>query len=79
MKQILQGQNQSSGGDGSNPPPTVTDVCPNIDGNQAIVPDDMHLDDQNNCVADIVIPPQGDGGSGGDASTTPLAETPPTQ
>ena len=31
-------------------PPPPTDVCPNIDGNQATVPDGMVKDEQGNCV-----------------------------
>ncbi len=79
--------NQNSGGGsggggtgGDNPPPApATDVCPNIDGDQATVPDGMHLDDQNNCVADMpvetgeVTPPD-NGGESGDGSSTPPAE-----
>ena len=31
-------------------PPTPTDVCPNIDGNQAEIPDGLVKDEQGNCV-----------------------------
>ena len=31
-------------------PPTPTDVCPNIDGNQAEIPDGLAKDEQGNCV-----------------------------
>ena len=33
-----------------NPPPPPTDVCPNIDGNQATIPEGMIKDEQGNCV-----------------------------
>lgn len=36
------------------PPPPPVDVCPNIEGNQASVPEGMELDEQGNCVP---IPP----------------------
>lgn len=40
---------------GDTPPPT--DVCPNIDGDQAEVPDGMVKDDEGNCVTPTPPPP----------------------
>ena len=37
-------------------PPPPTDVCPNIDGNQAEVPDGMVKDEQGNCVTPLPPP-----------------------
>ena len=37
-------------GDCVTPPPPPTDVCPNIEGNQATVPAGMVKDEQGNCV-----------------------------
>jgi hypothetical protein len=40
----------------STPPPTDFDACPNIEGNQASVPEGMDLDEEGNCVT----PPPGE-------------------
>lgn len=40
---------------GDVPPPT-TDVCPNIPGDQAVVPELFVVDDEGNCVPDPVLP-----------------------
>ena len=40
---------------GELPPPPV-DVCPNIAGNQATVPDGMHLNSDGQCVPNVVVP-----------------------
>ena len=38
-------------------PPTPTDVCPNVDGNQAEIPDGLAKDEEGNCVAPPPPPP----------------------
>lgn len=47
------------------PPPPETDVCPNIEGTQAAVPEGMVIDDNGDCVAEDTTP------------ETPPVETPP--
>ncbi len=81
MVQGAGGQNSGGGNGGSGggnlPPTPQTDVCPNIDGDQAIVPDEMHIDQDNNCVANPSTeggestPPATDGESTGDGESTP--------
>ncbi|MEO5635162.1 MAG: hypothetical protein ABIR14_01050, partial [Candidatus Paceibacterota bacterium] len=54
-----------------NVPKVIIDVCPNIEGNQSIIPDDQHLDDEGNCVDDEITTRRhrsGGGSSGGRAA-----------
>lgn len=76
LQQLLNNTNTGGGGSGGGNPPPIppVDVCPNIDGDQAIIPDGMHLDDQNNCVADEVTLPPADEGTPSDDNPPPADE-----
>ncbi len=64
LKQLLnQTPPPSGGGGGGGDTPPATDTCPNIDGDQAQIPEGYHLDGST-CVEDQVTPPT-DGGTEG--------------
>lgn len=52
--------------------PDVVDICPNLQGPQAVVPEGLVIDDQGNCQ------PDGSGG-GGEDELTPLAPEKPAE
>lgn len=57
LNTLLQNQNSGAGSSNNTPPKNnEVDLCPNIEGSQASVPDGMHIDENNNCV-DNVLPP----------------------
>lgn len=68
LKQLLNTTPPPPSGGPIDPPPT--DVCPNIEGVQSSIPAGYHLDDTNNCLENITIPPTD--------NTPPEETTPPT-
>lgn len=75
LQQLLNNTNVNGSGGSSNPPPTVTDICPNVDGVQATVPDGMHIDNENNCIANL---PEQTGDAQPPADLPAQAGTPPS-
>lgn len=55
-------------------PPTTSDVCPNLAGDQASVPDGYQIDSNGNCV---LPPPDGDACPGIPGTQTSVSECPP--